>query len=168
MSNYICKIADLDEIMKKYDYEINKATDKDNWKVWKQKAVDRFNNNDVITYMGLLDGEIISEASAVISRNTDAVHNPDGLIDEKCAYLFAFRTNTEHIGKGYFSKLFKYMIDDLKTRGYERVTLGVEPIELKNKAIYQKYGFTDFIRNDSESYPDGTTIDVEYYGMNLK
>ncbi len=167
MATYECKIANLDEIIKKYNYEIDKASDKYNWEIWKQKAIDRFNNHEVITYIGVLDGEIISEASAAIDSSIDVVHNPDNLINDKTAYLFAFRTNKEHIGKGYFSKLFNYMIDDLKSKGYESVTLGVEPEELKNKAIYQKYGFTNFIRFDEESYPDGTVIKVEYYSKTL-
>ena len=59
------------------------------------------------------------------------------------------------------------MIDDLKRRGYKKVTLGVEPCETKNKAIYQKYGFKEHIKDAKETYPDGTIIDVEYYGKNI-
>ena len=57
----------------------------------------------------------------------------------------------------------KYMINDLKSRGYKYVTLGVEPTELKNKEIYKRYGFTDFIKENYEEYPDGTKVLVEYY-----
>ena len=60
------------------------------------------------------------------------------------------------------------MINDLISRGYERVTLGVEPEEEKNKAIYNKYGFTEHIKDAQEVYPDGTKINVEYYGKSLK
>ena len=59
------------------------------------------------------------------------------------------------------------MINDLISRGYEKVTLGVEPEEEKNKTIYFKYGFTEHIKDAKEVYPDGTTIDVEYYGKKL-
>ena len=60
------------------------------------------------------------------------------------------------------------MIDDLISRGYEKVTLGVESKEVKNKAIYSKYGFIEHIKNGQGVYPDGTIIDVEYYGKSLK
>ena len=166
MSNYTCKIATLDDIIKKYDYEIDKASDKYNWRIWKDKAIDRFNKKQVITYIGLLDDEIISEASADLVGC--AVTKNEGLVDEKTVYLFAFRTNSEYIGQGYFSILFKYMINDLKERGYERVTIGVEPEEIKNKAIYQKYGFTDYIKTEKEPYPDGTIIEAEYYAKKIK
>ncbi len=166
--NYVCKIATLDDIIKKHDYEIEKAADhnKNNWMVWKEKAIEKYNKGLAITYMGFLNGVIISECTAAVDPSI--VQNSEGLVDDKTAYLFAFRTIDKYQGKGYFSILFKYMIEDLMSRGYERITLGVEPREEKNKAIYTKYGFTEHIKDGQEVYPDGTTIDVEYYGKNLK
>ena len=37
---------------------------------------------------------------------------------------------------------------------------------LKNRG-YTKYGFTEHIKNAQEIYPDGTIIEVEYYGKIL-
>ena len=167
MNNYVCKIATIDEMIKKWDYEIDKATDdKDNWIKWKKDNLERFQKGLIIPYYGLLNGEIICECTAILDPSI--VQHPDNLVDNHTAYLSAFRTNEEYQGKGYFSKLFKYMIEDLKTRGYKKVTLGVEPSEEKNKAIYNKYGFVEHIKDAQESYPDGTIIDVEYYGKNIK
>lgn len=165
MEKYICKIASLEEMNEKWDYEIEHASDKNNWIVWKNEHIERFKNGYIIPYYGILDGKIICECTATI--NNTFVQNSEGLIDEETAYLAAFRTIEEYQGKGYFSKLFKYMISDLKKRGYKRVTLGVEPEELKNKAIYTKYGFTKFIKSCNEYYPDGTQIQVEYYAKDL-
>ena len=166
MDNDVCKIATLEDIIKKHDYEIEKAVDdKENWVVWKEKAIEKYNKGLSITYMGLLNDEIIYECTAAIDPTI--VQNSDSLVDSKTAYLFAFRTNEEYQGRGYFSILFKFMINDLISRGYEKVTLGVEPEEEKNKTIYFKYGFTEHIKDAKEVYPDGTTIDVEYYGKKL-
>ena len=166
MNNYVCKIATREDIIKKHDYEIETAVDdKSNWIIWKEKAIEKFNKGLSITYMGLLDDEIICECSAAIDPSI--VQNADGLVNDKTAYLFAFRTNEEYQGQGYFSILFKYMIEDLKKKGYERITLGVESEEEKNKSIYFKYGFNEHIKDAQEIYPDGTTIDVEYYGRKL-
>ena len=42
MDNYVCKIATLEDIIKKHDYEIKKAIDdKDNWIIWKEKAIEK-------------------------------------------------------------------------------------------------------------------------------
>ena len=165
MNEYICKIASIDEMNKKWDYEINKAEDKENWIVWKEQHINRVKNGFSIAYYGILNGQIISECTANI--NNGFVQNSDGLVDDTTAYLGSFRTIEEYQGKGYFSKLFKFMIEDLKKRGYKKVTLGVEPHELKNKAIYTKYGFTEHIKNAKEYYPDGSEVEVEYYGRNL-
>ena len=166
MDHYVCKIATLDEMNRKWDYEINKAVDdKQNWIIWKKDNIERFQKGFILPYYGLLNDEIICECTALLEPSI--IQNSDGLIDQNTAYLSAFRTNDEYRGKGYFSKLFHYMINDLKLKGYKRVTLGVEPEEITNKAIYQKYGFTKHIKNAQEKYPDGTIIDVEYYGKEL-
>ena len=159
--SYICKIANKEEMNKKWDYEIEHNEDKSNWIIWKEKAIKCMEYGAQIPYYGILDGKIICEATASLAP--DIVQNGDDLVNDNTAYLTAFRTVEEYQGKGYFSKLFKYMIDDLKKRGYEYVTLGVEPEELKNKAIYEHYGFTELVKKSIEVYPDGTKIKVEYY-----
>ncbi len=83
-----------------------------------------------IVYYGILNGKIICEMTAILDRSV--VQNSDKLVDEKTAYVCAFRTIEQYQRKGYFSKLFRFAIDDLKSRGYEKVTLGVEPTETEN------------------------------------
>ena len=166
MSEYICKIATLEEMNTKWDYEIALAgEDKENWIVWKKSSIEHMQAGKSLPYYGILDGQIISEATAILDGSI--AQNSDGLVDAKTAYLSAFRTVPECQGKGYFSKLFWFMLSDLKSRGYEKVTLGVEPEEIENKKIYAHYGFTEHIKNGVESYPDGTRIDVEYYGKRI-
>lgn len=166
MDNYVCKIATIDEMNTKWDYEIEHATDdKDNWIIWKKDNIERYKNGYIIPYYGILNGQIICEATAAIDPSF--VQNAEDLVNDKTAYLTAFRTIEEFQSKGYFSKLFKFMMEDLKNRGYEKVTLGVEPEEIKNKAIYSHYGFNEHIKNSIEVYPDGTQIHVEYYGKYL-
>ena len=161
MKKYICKIANLKEMNKKWDYEIEHASDKSNWIIWKEKAIKCKKYKAQVPYYGILDGQIICEATA--SLCADIVQNGESLVDNNTAYLTAFRTIEEFQGKGYFSKLFDFMIDDLKKKGYEYVTLGVEPNELKNKEIYNHFGFKELVKKGKETYPDGTTIEVEYY-----
>ena len=165
MSNYICKIASLEEMNEKWNYEIEIATKKENWIIWKMENLDYMIKGKIIPYYGILNGKIISEATANI--HSDIVQNSEGLIDNTTVYLSAFRTNKEYQGQGYFSKLFKYMINDLKEKGYKTATVGVEPCEVKNMQIYFKYGFDKFIKADYETYPDGTKALVLYYAKDL-
>lgn len=167
MDNYVCKIATTEEIANKYDYEMeNENLDRDIWTFYKERAVERNEEGAVITYHGLLNGEVICECKAALDKYI--FDNYDGLLDDNTAYLFAFRTKDEYQNQGYFSMLFKYMIKDIIERGYDFVTVGVEPTEKRNKLIYSKYGFTEFIKDDKQRYPDGSSINVEYYKKVLK
>ena len=163
---YLCKIASLEEMNRKWDYEIeHNINDARNWIIWKSHFLDNFKNDYIIPYYGILDGNIICEATAML--NSEVVQNSEGLVGNGVVYLSAFRTIEEYQGKGYFSKLMKFMLNDLKQRGIVRVTLGVEPAEETNKKIYAHYGFNEYIKSATEVYPDGTVIDVDYYGKNL-
>ena len=159
--NYICKIASLQEMEEKWDYEIKLHPGQENWIIWKAEAIKNYQTGRSIPYYGILDGMIICEATALI--HSDTVQNSDGLVDNQTAYLCAFRTAAEYQGLGYFSKLFHYMINDLRRRGYNKVTLGVEPADEKNLKMYKHFGFNEFIKQGKETFPDGTVIDVLYY-----
>ena len=162
MENYVCKIASLEEMNLKWDYEIEcNKDDKYNWLIWKEENIIKYKKGYIIPYYGILNEKIICEATANI--NSKIVQNSDLLVDTKRAYLSAFRTIKEYQGKGYFSKLMKFMLNDLKNRGYTEVTLGVEPTDEKSKKIYEHYGFNEYLKGGIEKYPDGTIIDVEYY-----
>lgn len=164
MKDYICKIATIEEMKTKWNYEIKKHKNH-NLEIWKSESIERVKNGQSIAYYGILNGKIICETTAMLDKNI--VQNSGGLVDGKTVYLCAFRTVEKYQGKGYFSKLFEFMINDLKCRGYEKVTLGVEPTETENLKIYQHLGFNEFIKTAQETYPDGTVIDVDYYGMKL-
>ena len=168
MDNYICKIANLDEINEKWDYEIEKHPDDSRWKVWKEQFVTSVKRGNRICYYGILNGKIISEATAIINKDDVDKINQD-LINETAAYLVAFRTIKEYQSQGYFSKLYNFMENDLKNKGYKKLIIGVEPCEEKNKKIYFKWGYTNLVKIDVEEYPikEGETepeiIEVEYY-----
>lgn len=109
--------------------------------------------------------KIICEATAL--QNPEAVQNSKGLVGDGAVYLCAFRTVKEYQGKGYFSKLMQFMLDDLREKGFTRATLGVEPAEEINKKIYAHYGFTEYVKRAEETYPDGTVITVGYFAKRL-
>ena len=165
MSRFICKIASIEEMHEKWDYEIQKNIDDSAWPIWKEEAIVHAKSGQSIVYYGILDGKIITEATAVLDSHI--VQNGEGLADAKTAYLSAFRTVEEYQGQGFFSKLFAFMIQDLKARGYEKVTLGVEPCEIENMQIYFHYGFTEYIKMGTEAYPNGEQIEVLYYQKKL-
>lgn len=42
MENFICKIANEEEMKIKWDYEIEISDNKSNWIIWKDENIDRF------------------------------------------------------------------------------------------------------------------------------
>ncbi len=164
---YICKIATVEEMKQNWDYLVKIHPNDNAWKIYSNTAIENMQKGSTIVYYGILNGTIISEATAMFS-DLD-VQNSDGLVDDETVYLSAFRTRKEYQGQGYFSELYKYMENDLKNRGYKRLTVGVEPSELKNMAIYFKYGFTKFIKSACEIEPakkkngKPIKITVDYY-----
>ena len=95
MQNYICKIATIEEMNIKWDYEISIAINKkENWIVWKEQNIKNYQNGKIIPYYGILGGQIICETTAVLT--SDIVQNSDKLVDDTTAYLTACRTNKEY------------------------------------------------------------------------
>mgnify|MGYP000877490164 CR=1 FL=1 len=43
MDKYVCKVATVDEMNNKWDYEINHATkNKENWIIWKKENIESY------------------------------------------------------------------------------------------------------------------------------
>ena len=47
------------------------------------------------------------------------------------------------------------------------MTLGVEPRKTEILKIHKHFGFIEFIKSAKESYPDGATVGIDYYGIKL-
>lgn len=166
MKEYICKIASIDEVTAKWNHEIKRQKRrKTALEILKNNVVEHIRNGQSITYYGKMNDKIICQTTAMFDENI--IQNSDNLVGVKTVYLCNFSTDKKYQGKGYFSKLFRFMIDDLKNRGYEKYTLGVEPTETNNLQIYKHFGFNELIKSGQETYPDGTIIDVDYYEMKL-
>ena len=57
-NNYICKIATIEDMNKKWAYEISIATNnKENWIIWKKENIENFQKGLIIPYYGLLNKE---------------------------------------------------------------------------------------------------------------
>ena len=119
MSEYICKIATLEEMEQNWNYLIEIHPNNNAWKIYKEEAVKNMKEKNAIVYYGILNGTIISEATAFISNTNDT----NELINENTSYVSAFRTRKEYQGKGYFSKLYNFMENDLKNKGYTKLVV---------------------------------------------
>lgn len=155
MEQYICKVANREELLKRWDYLIKIHPDNNSWVMFRKNAIKNFDDGSTISYLGFLNDEIICELTAYIKSSAfeGDISSPSGLLSNEMAYLAAFRTNKEYEGKGYFSKLFKFVENDLKERGYKELSLGVEPEAVRNIEIYFHYGFREYIKTTIEHTP---------------
>lgn len=173
MEKYICKIATLDEINSEWDKEIKNHPNDNRWSIWKKENVRDVQNGTRVCYYGILNGKIISKAIAVISDKDIGMQNKEGLIGNKTAYLTAFSTLSKYQGHGYFSKLYRFFENDLKSKGFNKLTIGVEPCEVKNMKIYFNWGFDNYIKTAHEIYPaelegkEPQKIIVNFYYKNI-
>ena len=155
MENFICKVANRDELIKRWDYLIKIHPGNNSWVVFRENAIKNFDDGSTISYLGFLDNEIICELTAYIKPSAfiGDISDPSGLLSSDMAYLAAFRTNKEYEGKGYFSKLYRFAEDDLKGRGYTELSLGVGPEAVRNIEIYFHFGFREYIKTTIEHDP---------------
>ena len=58
-------------------------------------------------------------------------------------------------------------VEDLRKRGFTKAILGVAVADDWHQKMYEHWGFTEYLKTGEETYPDGTIIDVEYYGKKL-
>ena len=152
MENFICRRATREDVLKRWEYLVKIHPDNNAWKVFKEYAIRNFDDGSAIPYYGLLNDEIICEATAIVKPSgfDGDISEPDGLLTDKMAYLSAFRTDKAYEGQGYFSKLYKFVENDLKDMGYTELSLGVGPEDVRNIEIYFHSGFREYIKTTIE------------------
>lgn len=167
MDKYICKIATRDELLRRWDYLVKIHPGNNKWTYYKENALKHYDESSTISYLGFLNDEIICEATAYIKESAfiGDISDPSGLLSDSMAYLAAFRTNKEYEGKGYFSKLYNFIENDLKEKGYTELSLGVGPEAVRNIEIYFHLGYRDYIKTvieyeQSTDNPDKKEEDV--------
>ena len=108
--------SDRDELLKRWEYLVEIHPGNNKWVEFKENALKHYDEKSTISYLGFLGDEIICEATAYVKNSAfiGDISDPSGLLSDNMAYLAAFRTNKEHEGKGYFSKLYKFIENDLK------------------------------------------------------
>lgn len=173
MDNFKCIVATKQDVINYYDEKISNNPTDESLKIYKNHFVSAVEEKTRICYFGILNNQIICKTTAVVSLLDRFVQNKENLIDNNTAYLTAFQTKPEFEGKGYFSKLYKFMEQDLKKRGFKKLTLGVEPCEVRNMQIYFHLGYTKFIKHGFETYEPitkcekGETVLVCFYEKKL-
>ena len=66
--HYLCKIATKDELQKRWDY-LNRINPGRKWIEFRENALKHYDEKSTISYLGILNNEIICEVTAVIKES---------------------------------------------------------------------------------------------------
>ena len=149
-NNYECKVASPKEVLEHDNKYLSEGV----------------KSKEVIVYYGYLDNEIITEGRAYLLVDGRESLDYD-LLDKNMASLSGFKTKLEYQNRGYFSKLFKFVLEDLKKRGITEVTLGVEKDNERNMNMYKKWGFDNFIKESLWQDKNGKSKDIMWISKKL-
>ena len=149
-TNYITRIATIDEIIQKWDYEASIHPDNILYPLAKKEFVEETAKGNRLVYIGLLNNEIICDLTVIINKEGigKEAGKIENIITDKRVFLCGIRTNKEYENKGYFSKLLNYAIEDLKTKGYYEYSISVESNNERALNIYKHLGFNNYIGNE--------------------
>lgn len=162
--NYQCKKADISEIEKIWNEDIKKHSNNPLYITAKEEHLREIKRNTRITYIGLLKDDIICDITVIIKPEgiQKEAGNIEDIVNTKRAFLCGIKTNPQYENKGYFSKLFHFVEQELKKEGWKEISLAVEEGEKRTKSIYKHLGFNHYIGTEIKQ-GDGTIYTFHYY-----
>lgn len=104
-------------------------------------------NNEIDVFALFINSKLIGELRVMYSNEDNQF-----AIEGQRAYLYAFRIDKKHQGKGYGKYLLANVLDNLKAKGYTEFTVGVEDDNVTAIHIYKSFGFNNVIARISEKY----------------
>ena len=129
-NQYIYREATVAELNIKWDKNIADNVGDERWVAWKEIAIENHTTNKSKTFVVLYGDEPIGEGTLIFTLQSVEVNG--------------LRIDKKHEGKGHISRLVKVMEQYAKANGYKTSTIGVEPKETRNLAIYLHWGYDTF------------------------
>ncbi|MEW6857272.1 hypothetical protein ABG751_06390 [Streptococcus iniae] len=104
-----CVRASISQMEEKWNTEIANHPNNPNWINWKAEFIEAQVNGEPCYYYGILNGKIITEATAAFSPK--GIQNADGLISNHRAYVMALSNSGRRRRQGLFFTTFSiYLI----------------------------------------------------------
>ncbi len=141
-----------------WDRNIAENPDEPMWPVWRQRFRQRIDLGQAITFCVAIDGDPVGEGTLELNTGKD----PRLCNGRENVYLAALRIRKEFEGQGHISRLVRMMEDHARKLGFRRITIGVEENEIRNRAIYEHWGYVNLIMEENQ---DGER--VLYYAKEL-
>ena len=135
------------------------------WIAWRNEAIENYKDGTTCkTFVILNDNDPIGEVTMIFSPKHKEIGSRIDLADGvDVANINALRVDKSYRNQGHSTKLMRAMEQHAVSAGYKRLTIGVEPKDARNIAIYLHWGYTNFVRYDIE---EGGEL-VLYYSKTL-
>ena len=146
------KEATMAELDLRWDKNIADNAGDHRWVTWKSQAIENHRQRKGIAFVVLHDGNPIGEGTLLFLPHSIEING--------------LRIDKPYEGKGHISKLVKVMEQYAKRVGYNVVTIGVEPKETRNLAIYLHWGYDTFVKLAISDFKQEEGL-VLYYAKNI-
>ena len=148
-----CSIATLKEVKKRWQGIIYDNLDDNRYNLAADEFIEEIKKGTRVTYIAKFNDLIVCDLTVIV-KEEGILHesqNTKELVSQDKAFICGVRTDKEFENRGYFSKLYKYMENDLKNKGYKKLTISVENNNTRAKEIYKHLGFTNFMRTENNN-----------------
>ncbi|MDE5562010.1 MAG: GNAT family N-acetyltransferase [Clostridiales bacterium] len=159
------RLATISELQDWWDLKIAENPEDNSWIVWKNRFVENNINGQYATFFAFENGQYVGQCT-LIFKNEDADLTGNGK-----AEINKLEINKEYRGQGKSTAIFNVVKHYAKERNVQTLTIGVEPCEIRNMQIYFHWGFTEYLKCTTETYPPknnsvfGETITVLWYAQ---
>ncbi len=145
------RIATIEELSAWWDAKIEKKPDNPAYKIWKENFVEGNISGERKTFF------VFDENQQYVGQGTLLLKSKDKVMtDVGKAEIVKLEINPEHRGKGIATKIYQAIEDYAKENKISTLTIGVEPCEIRNMQIYFHWGFTNFLKCTTETFPPTT------------
>lgn len=148
---YTCRPATPEDLARIWQKNIDANPGDHRWLRWREEYIGYNRSGVAQTFVVCADSEPVGEGTLLFSPACSAIRGRHALADGGLvANLNALRIEKAHEGKGQISRLVKRMEQAAADRGCTRITIGVEPGETRNLAIYLHWGYDEFVLLEQE------------------
>jgi GNAT superfamily N-acetyltransferase len=152
IKKYKYQKASLVDLELRWDKNIADNIGDERWVTWKAETIEEHKSNKCITFVVLYGEEPIGEGTLIPTMHSVEING--------------LRIDKQYEGKGHISKLVKVMEQYAKDEGYKTATIGVEPKEARNLAIYLHWGYDTFVKLEISDMKEEEGL-ILYYSKNL-
>ena len=152
-----------DDLERIWDLNVRNHPGKPIWERFRFQAFRHEERKMSKTYIALRNGEPLGEGTLLFDPACEAVGDLKYIvIPGEATDVNGLRIVKKYEGEGRISRLMKVMEEDAKRLGFREITIGVEPLESRNLAIYLHWGYTRYLEYE---FDEGAL--VIYYGNTL-